>query len=108
MDGDSALLPPLKTQKLPIDFLGGTVLLTLYPGGQWRGVNALARSLAHFIGAEAGVTTASDVRGLFSPEEIASRLNAKLEGNRETLLGILNRLIKAEKLDFLKSVFAKH
>jgi len=45
---------------------------------------------------------------LFSPEEIASRLNAKLEGNRETLLGILNRLIKAEKVAFLKSVFAKH
>lgn len=70
-------------------------------GGHQRGVNALARSLAHFIGAEAVVTTASDVRGLFSPEEIASRLNAKLEGNRKTLLRILNRLIKAEKVDFL-------
>jgi len=70
-------------------------------GSHQRGVNVLARSLAHFIGAEAVVTTASDVRGLFSPEEVASRLNAELEGSREARLRILNRLIQGEKVDFL-------
>jgi len=69
-------------------------------GGHWRGVNSLARSLAHFIGAEAVVTTASDVRGLFSPEEVASRLEGTLEGDRESLLKILSRLVRGNEVDF--------
>ncbi len=70
-------------------------------GGHQRGVNALARSLAFFLKAQAVITTLSDACGLFSPEEMALRLEGTLEGDRKVVLRILSRLVRGEEVDFL-------
>jgi len=69
-------------------------------GGHQKRINVLARSLSHFIGAQAVITTASDERGLFSPEEVATRIGGKLEGDRKTLRKIMEHIVQGKEVDF--------
>ncbi|MCS7241557.1 cobalamin biosynthesis protein [Candidatus Caldatribacterium sp.] len=69
-------------------------------GGHAKGANRVSRLLARHLGAEAVVTTASCTFGVLSPEEIALRLGASLEGDSHVLRVILRRLAKEEVVDF--------
>ena len=47
-------------------------------GGHAAGANSLAMEIAAFLGAEAAVTTASDVRGLLAPDQVAAGMGARV------------------------------
>jgi cobalt-precorrin 5A hydrolase/precorrin-3B C17-methyltransferase len=47
-------------------------------GGHAAGANKLARDIAGFLGGKAVLTTASDVRGLVAPDQMAARLGLKV------------------------------
>jgi cobalt-precorrin 5A hydrolase/precorrin-3B C17-methyltransferase len=48
-------------------------------GGHAAGANRLAGEIAAFLGGEAVITTASDVRGLIAPDEVARRLGLAID-----------------------------
>lgn len=68
-------------------------------GGHRKGANRIARLLARYLGAEPVVTTASCASGVFTPEEVALRLSAHLEGDSGVLRAILRRLARGEDVD---------
>jgi len=73
------LAPYLKSKQddpavIVIDEEGGHVIPLL--GGHAAGANALAKKVASFLGAEAAITTSSDVQGLVAPDDVARRLDA--------------------------------
>lgn len=77
---------------------GGNFCIVLC-GGHRKGANRIARLLARHLGAEPVVTTASCASGVFTPEEIALRLGAHLEGDPNVLRAILRRLAEGENVD---------
>ncbi len=50
-------------------------------GGHAAGANEMARDIAAFLGAEAAITTASDVQGRVAPDEVARRLGAVIDSH---------------------------
>ncbi len=80
------LAPCLKSKQddpavIVIDENGRHVVPLL--GGHAAGANAFAREIADFLGAAAVITTASDVRGLVAPDEVARRLGAVVDDRRQ-------------------------
>ncbi len=76
------LAPHLKSKQedpavIIVDEAGRHVVPLL--GGHAAGANGLAREIAGFLGAEAALTTASDVQGKVAPDEVARRLGAVVD-----------------------------
>ncbi len=76
------LAPHLKSKHddpavLVLDEEGRHVIPLL--GGHAAGANALAREIAGFLGADAAITTASDVQGMTAPDELARALGAAID-----------------------------
>ena len=76
------LAPHLKSKHddpavLVLDEEGRHVIPLL--GGHAAGANAMAREIADFLGADAAITTASDVQGMTAPDELARALGAAID-----------------------------
>lgn len=66
-------------------------------GGHAAGANDLAVEIANFLGAEAAITTASDVQSLIAPDQVARMLNAAVD-NQVDLRRITALLVDGKRV----------